>query len=165
MHMKCLAPHSALLKSHRLLTLSGHSSACRQSCRHSCRHLEACNAETRRIPQRGSVMATRMERGTFREVMKGSLNARSARSSMPIFHRCQGLRQRGSPGRCFSTHVETTSGAASMETKETAQRSPFAPRIRIRQIKVGLITTSMHSTPKMSLRLVSIVCFMSLALS
>lgn len=91
-------------------------------------------------------MATCKEPSTLREGTKGSFNARCAKSSMPVSHSCQGLRQRGILGRYFSTHVDTNNGVESVETKEITQRSIFAPRIRIRQIKVGLLANFIRSS-------------------
>jgi len=135
-YMNCLTPQSAIVKTRRLFNLSGHHLS---ACRLACGIFETGNGRSYWFAHKSSLTTTCM--GTVvREGVRSSVNVGCARDLALNARFRSSQRQpchRGSIGRCSSTRVSSgTSGIYPTESKEVPQRSPFAPRTRIRQIKV-----------------------------
>jgi len=131
--MKCLTSHSAILKSRRLFGFPAHHSS---TCRLLYGSLDVRNGGSRQVHSKNCLMAPCMGTKVVTKGVERSLSAKCAKRSLEIFQSCQRPCYGGSLGRGLSTQVASGSGIASIESREAPQRSTFAPRIRIRQIKV-----------------------------
>jgi hypothetical protein len=136
--MKCLTSNSAVLNSRRIFGLSDHHSS---ACRLACGFFETGYEISYRFANTISPMATCKGTRMMKEGLRSSVNAKCAIRSLASYasiYDCQWRPcHRGSLGRGMSTQVSGgMNGAAATDVKESQQRSTFAPRTRIRQIKV-----------------------------